>query len=247
MSSPLPPSPDPFAEAWRPGTSYALVLRFAPEESRSVLAFLFALKLQLDRLLEAGAESGVMRVKALWWEEELERAARGEARHPLTRKAQSLGLLDVSGCENLRLFAAGYAPFVGASPRSADDLVERARMSGGTLLERVACVLGERRPEGRQTARCAGTAHETLALLLHDRATRERFPEDGDERRTLLVRIRTEIEDLAETAGSLWSGEEQRATRILTALTRARLEHGEPGLLRKTLLAWWNARHEHVL
>jgi hypothetical protein len=246
MSSPLPPSPDPFADAWRPGTSYALVLRFAPEESRPALAFLFALKLGLDRLLEGGAESGVMRVKALWWEEELERTERGEARHPLTRRAQSLGLLDASGCENLRLFAAGYTPFVGTNPRTADDLVERARMSGGMLLERIARALGERGPEGWETARRAGTAHETLALLLHDRATRARFPEGGEERRALLVRIRSEIEGLAD-AGAVWTRREQRATRILTALTRARLERGEPSLLRKTLLAWWHARHEHVV
>ncbi len=245
MSAPLPLPPDPLAEARRPGTSYALVLRFTPEANRDVLAFLFVLKLTLDRLLEAGSEPGVMRAKALWWEEELGRATRGGSRHPLTLRAQSLGLLSARGTEDLPRFAAGYVPLVGTSQVTAEDLLARAEASGGELLERVARALGECGPEEREGARLAGTAHEAVALLLHDRGTRERFPEGDEGRRALLARIRADLDALPERLGRSWTGGGQRATRILVALTRARLLHGEPGPLRKIFLAWWHARHEH--
>lgn len=245
MSASLPLPPDPFAPARRAGTSYALVLQFAPAEQRNALAFLFTLKLTLDRLLEPGREPDVMRAKALWWEEELERTLRGDPRHPLTRRAHGLGLVSREDDLNLPSFAAGYGTLLGASPASAEDLLARARATGGELLVRVAYTLGERRPEGLEAARIAGTAHESVALLLHDRELAGRFPEGGGAREEFFATVRSDLEALPARAGPAWTGSGQRASRILVALTRTRLARGESTLLHKTFLAWWHARHEH--
>ena len=242
MSLPLPP--DPFAESYRSGTSYALAIRFSPEEYRGILAFLFALKLNLDRLLESHTEPEVLKIKALWWEEELARASRGEARHPLTLRAHSLGFLERPGVESLGRFAAGYAACLGTAEQGPDQFFARARSCGGMLLERVSRVLGEERAPGLETARRAGTAHEAVALLLHDRKTRERFPPSSGEREHLISQIRSDLEALPRLGEALVASPSQRVTRILLALTQARLRHGEPGPFHKMFLAWWYARHE---
>ena len=242
MSLPLPP--DPFSDSYRSGTSYALAIRFSPEEHRGVLAFLFALKLNLDRLLESPTEPEVLKIKALWWEEELARAGRGEARHPLTLRAQSLGFLARPGLEALERFAAGYTACLGTAEQGPDQFFTRARASGGMLLERVSRVLGEERTPGLETAHRAGTAHEAVALLLHDRKTRERFPPSSAEREQLVGQIRSDLEALSRPDGAFVTSPSQRVTRILLALTRARLRRGEPGPFHKMFLAWWHARHE---
>lgn len=235
---------DPFAPAAAPGSSYALVLQFLPHDARPAVAFLFSLKLTLDALLTPEGEADVMRVKALWWEDELRGSARDRARHPLTVRARSLGLFPRPGMDALADVAADYAALVGRRPASAEETVERARLTGGEFAARVARALGETAPEGLEAARRIGTAHETVALLLHDRATRARFPSGGHEQRALLGFALDEITRARASLGARWRSPGQRASRVLAAITLSRRSGKECRPLRRLFVAWWSARQE---
>ncbi|MGH8593395.1 MAG: squalene/phytoene synthase family protein, partial [Gammaproteobacteria bacterium] len=65
-----------------PGSSlYYSNLHLAPKKKHALLA-LHALWMQLEEILHGASDPGVGRIKLQWWREEIERAFRGEARHP---------------------------------------------------------------------------------------------------------------------------------------------------------------------
>ena len=64
-------------------------LNFAPPEQTEMLENIWRLTHQLDSLADIG-EPQVAAVKLPWWREELGRWARGEPRHPVTRRLRAL-------------------------------------------------------------------------------------------------------------------------------------------------------------
>ncbi|MEM3859248.1 MAG: squalene/phytoene synthase family protein [Candidatus Micrarchaeaceae archaeon] len=242
--SPTPTSSDPFAIAYRPGTSYGLVLLFTPAKDRDVLAFLYAFKLTLDMLLEAGHEPEVMRLKARWWQEEITANISGRPRHPLLVHARRRACFTRVDPAELVPLVQAYAALVAAPTTTAEAILARARLTGGELGARTASALGLSEPEGLEGARAVGTAHEAVALLLHDRATRESLASQTDERAKLARDAANELSRARAHVGPLWRHPALRPSRILAALTRARLAERGRNPWRNLFTAWWQARQE---
>jgi phytoene synthase len=79
-------------EDWRfpnaatpPGSAAYYLARFAHPEERDRLAAWLAWFDVLEQMVRRASDPGVTRLKLDWWREEIERLARGEAQHPLSR------------------------------------------------------------------------------------------------------------------------------------------------------------------
>jgi hypothetical protein len=118
-----------------------LVLRFAPQEQRDALAALLEIEHEVLSAARDGLDHAVAHARLAWWEEELQRLSRADARHPATR----------------RLAAAAAAG--GRSPPDLTDLIEVARID----LARVAFL--ERGELDQYLGLWAGSVFRPLALL----------------------------------------------------------------------------------
>jgi phytoene synthase len=105
------------ARAAPPGSTAWLQLLFTPAAQRPALKALFALRAEVRQAVREALDPGVARLRLGWWQEELARLVRGEARHPVTQAlARALpGLADEFPCLNRLLDAAALelarAPF----------------------------------------------------------------------------------------------------------------------------------------
>lgn len=70
-------------QATPPGSATYYSVRFAPSQSRSAVALLFAWKAELRRIIFSTTDAGIARLKLQWWREELARSFAQEAQHPL--------------------------------------------------------------------------------------------------------------------------------------------------------------------
>ncbi len=100
-------------------------LRHAPPAARVELLALYELGARIEETPERIREASVATMKLAWWREEIERMARGAARHPLCQRLQSE--LPPQRLELLRGFVAvqerALAP---TPPADVDALLEQA-------------------------------------------------------------------------------------------------------------------------
>jgi len=68
-----------------PGSAAYYLARFAHPDERDRLAAWLAWFDLLENMVRRASDPGVTRLKLDWWREEIERLARGEAQHPLSR------------------------------------------------------------------------------------------------------------------------------------------------------------------
>jgi len=145
-----------------PGSSAYYVIRFAPAAQQAALTALFGWRRELIRIATAMSDANLARIKLHWWREELERAAAGNAQHPLGRRlgdamqqhALPLAVLDAMAeatDEDLR----------GLAPRSRDDLLAHCARGGGSFGELLARI-GDAPAE---SGRALGTAARLIEML----------------------------------------------------------------------------------
>ncbi|HUO82295.1 MAG TPA: squalene/phytoene synthase family protein, partial [Gammaproteobacteria bacterium] len=96
------------ARAAPPGSVAWLQLLFTPAAQRPVLQALFALRAEIRQAVRPQLEPAVARMRLGWWQEELVRLMRGQARHPVTQALARAGpgLADEFFCLNGLLDAA---------------------------------------------------------------------------------------------------------------------------------------------
>jgi phytoene synthase len=133
--------------------------------TRSPVGAVLAWGRTLEAITTETSDAGVARLKLQWWGEEVRRAARGEARHPLAvelqpgigRSAQSLGLcLELVQSLDQRMRVPGS--------EDLDELVERGRRSRGALLALATSEAGGGAAEAR-TARSLGAAVDLIRTI----------------------------------------------------------------------------------
>jgi 15-cis-phytoene synthase len=73
-----------------PGSSLYYASLFVAPPARQRLVALHAFEAEVERCLIASHDPGVIRLRLQWWHDELQRAAAGEARHPVGRALQDL-------------------------------------------------------------------------------------------------------------------------------------------------------------
>lgn len=150
-----------------PGSPSYYVARFAPIGERDDLARLYAWRAELRHLVDKAGDPGVARLKLDWWRAELERAAAGEARHPLARALSRLA----GGLAELRPFLemldAAELEVRNAQPATEDELVRQLDRAGGGFAELTlhAGSGGPFDPELRATARRLGVYAAAVRML----------------------------------------------------------------------------------
>lgn len=117
-----------------PGSSLYYVVRFAPPGQRDRLAALFALRAKWQTQAHSVSDPGVARLQLGWWQEELERLAQGQAKHPAL-----LSLLPVAAepafiATFRRLLGTVDHDLRGLQFHSPAELDHYCRDSGGSLV-----------------------------------------------------------------------------------------------------------------
>ncbi|MGH8578855.1 MAG: squalene/phytoene synthase family protein [Gammaproteobacteria bacterium] len=148
-----------------PGSSlYYSNLFLAPEKKHAFLA-LHALWLELEEILHGATDPGVGRLRLQWWREEIERAFRGEARHPaaivLARSFSGFASTKQPFCDaidavDLELSHAGHPAFTSLEP-----FLEQM----GTLWGLSAFISGYRDEHTRGALKQLGSACELTFLI----------------------------------------------------------------------------------
>jgi len=87
-----------------PGSGFYYASLFYKPETRHDLNCLYAFLTEIEDVIVECSDPGVARIKLAWWEEELGRAAAGEARHPVGQALSRLIRNDTVDNKNLRAF-----------------------------------------------------------------------------------------------------------------------------------------------
>jgi 15-cis-phytoene synthase len=124
-----------------PGSMRYYAVLFAAERARPLMHAFYALEAEL-RDSVASATHDIAHTRLQWWREELERFARGEARHPVTMTLAAApyhAIVDLGGLREL----AHAAALELACYRYADwsELESHSRRAGGTLQLAIAATL----------------------------------------------------------------------------------------------------------
>lgn len=121
----------------------ALALASAPEPARSAVRALWALDAALGKVLAAGREPTIARIRLAWWREALERLDRAPPPQEPVLEGLARAVLPrgVTGME-LAQMESGWALLPGDQPIAHDDLDAYARARGGMLFGYTARLLG---------------------------------------------------------------------------------------------------------
>ena len=149
------------------GSAAYYALLFTPESRRDALAAVFALGRELDRISIRRGEPSVIQTKLRWWDEEIRRLVKREARHPMTRALVSEPSL--AGIESLLLEMVACTASLAQSVAAADDnkTIEMDCRRGAALLGTVAVMLTNGRDADQVLipARNIGAAGRLIDLL----------------------------------------------------------------------------------
>lgn len=228
----------PDAAASPPSEDYYALL-FTPTEHREIVGALLAIRGELTRIPTDQPNTALATLG--WWQEELQRLAGGEPRHPLTQSIAQGG----ADCASL---AGRLAEIVGAvhqdlTGRVYDDpqaLRHYCEHHGGALQVLVARALGAEEEDALAYGRCLGVAIR-MSEIAGDEAT---APETAREFAAQA------ISELDNALDALPPGQRarQRTGLVLAALHRKRLEalrdgaNRYPGGFGKLWTAWRAAR-----
>ncbi|NEX22410.1 squalene/phytoene synthase family protein [Thiorhodococcus mannitoliphagus] len=122
--------------ATAPGSTRYYSIRFAPAPLRADIAAVFGWRQQIDAVLDEVSDPGVAAAKLEWWRAEIERAHRGEARHPLAQRLAPviasaslplepfLEVIDVRADVLARRFPENDAAWIGSAARDLGAVAE---------------------------------------------------------------------------------------------------------------------------
>lgn len=141
----------------------ALALASAPEPARAALQALWALDAALGRVVAAGREPMIVRIRLAWWREALERLDREPPPNEPVLEGLARAVLPrgVTGVE-LAQMESGWALLPGDQPITPDALDAYARARGGLLFRHAARLLG-----GNVDVGAAGEAWALIDLARH--------------------------------------------------------------------------------
>lgn len=153
-----------------PGSSAYYALLQAPPARRALLTALFALRRELEQLVEGGADGSVTEAKFAWWRGEIEAFGAGRPTHPVTRAlALPNGAAPLPPAALLALVDAHERDYRQGRYFDADGLRFHARHTGGAF---AALVARESLPVAHADidtdwASALGTALTLAGLLAH--------------------------------------------------------------------------------
>jgi 15-cis-phytoene synthase len=269
---PIPKSlEEPYrSRALPPGSARYFSWLFAAPPMRAALLGLHALTAELSALTDPSTEIAAAELKLAWWQEEIERLARGTPAHPIGRYLVSLPRASAVDFRSLNAAVeAALRQIAGAPLERAADLDALAAAAGAPL--RLASALGSESSadasEAVHRSVSSLSCGEYLAGALKDyaraaRAGRVMLPVDellaaGIEDRDLAaaeqpVHLQSYLEQLRGRARACYAAagralppaerRPQRHVLILAALGAAHLQGRGPRRWRDLFLAWSTAR-----
>jgi phytoene synthase len=269
----MTPAPRPLEEPYRgravpPGSARYFSWLFASPEMREPLLGLYALAAELRALADPATEATAAQLKLSWWQEEIERLARGAPVHPIGRYLAALSRADQVDFRSLQAVVEAAAHLTAGAPlERTSDLLAHAAAAATPLL--LAAELGRERTWAagdavRQSVRelaCAEYLAEALETYIRAaRAGRVIFPVEellaaGVEDRDLTAsEPPVHLESYLEEVRSRASGSFASAADVLPRAARGPLRHvpilaalgarhlRRPRGWRDLFLAWSSAR-----
>lgn len=152
------------------GSAAYYALLFTPPTRRSAIAALFALGQEFDQIATRRGEPSVTQAKMRWWDDEIRRLVKGEARHPVTQAmTDEPSLVSI---EELLLEMAACTASLAQAMAVADHekTIELECRRGAALMGAAAILLTGARNVDRilTPARSIGAAGRLTTLLRHE-------------------------------------------------------------------------------
>ncbi len=94
------------------GSNLYYACLFENQKNKDRIICLHALNNELSDVLVECSDPGLARIKYQWWQEELDRLAQHQARHPLTKQIQQLNAANDKLITDLKTAVTGYEKFI---------------------------------------------------------------------------------------------------------------------------------------
>lgn len=130
------------------GSAAYYAVRFAAPRVRDDLAVIFAWYAEIQKLRTI-REPGVARIKLRWWLDEIDRAARDQATHPLANAMRGMLTRKVPGAAPFAAIAAAMdAHLLTTAYSTHSQIAEHYRATGGTLACLISALTAKDEPPG---------------------------------------------------------------------------------------------------